>query len=191
MRYFRTLAAIIVATNFIPSAANAAVVMYGFQLTPTTIQASDPRDQFNSEFAYGASSSGAFTFDTSTNQLLSFKLPSNSPLVFWTDTTAIVNAALGSAQPCDLQCFIGAVDTGSYYFIDVESISSLTLGSPVGVNLYDDSPNGSGRPTRVSGTLKVTGAIPEPASWAMMLLGFGGMGVAMRRNCRRTMAQMA
>lgn len=29
-----------------------------------------------------------------------------------------------------------------------------------------------------------TGAVPEPATWAMMLLGFGGMGYAMRR--RRT-----
>lgn len=28
----------------------------------------------------------------------------------------------------------------------------------------------------------VSGAIPEPASWAMMLLGFGTIGVAMRRG---------
>ena len=30
----------------------------------------------------------------------------------------------------------------------------------------------------------VTGAVPEPATWAMMLLGFGGIGMVMRR--RRT-----
>jgi hypothetical protein len=29
------------------------------------------------------------------------------------------------------------------------------------------------------------GAVSEPGTWAMMLLGFGGMGVAMRRR-RRT-----
>jgi hypothetical protein len=28
----------------------------------------------------------------------------------------------------------------------------------------------------------VNGAIPEPASWAMMLLGFGGIGTALRRR---------
>lgn len=27
-----------------------------------------------------------------------------------------------------------------------------------------------------------TGAVPEPGTWAMMLLGFGGMGVALRRR---------
>jgi len=37
-------------------------------------------------------------------------------------------------------------------------------------------------------------AIPEPGSWMLMLLGFGGMGVALRRGRRRskpTLMQMA
>lgn len=29
-------------------------------------------------------------------------------------------------------------------------------------------------------------AVPEPATWAMMLLGFGGIGAAMRRSPRKT-----
>lgn len=29
------------------------------------------------------------------------------------------------------------------------------------------------------------GGVPEPATWAMMLLGFGGIGIAMRRSRRR------
>jgi hypothetical protein len=31
-----------------------------------------------------------------------------------------------------------------------------------------------------------TPAVPEPATWAMMLLGFGGIGAAMRRSPRKT-----
>ena len=34
---------------------------------------------------------------------------------------------------------------------------------------------------RVSTGALTTGAVPEPATWAMMLLGFGGIGFAMRR----------
>ena len=33
------------------------------------------------------------------------------------------------------------------------------------------------------------GAVPEPGTWAMMLLGFGGMGVAMRRRRSGTLMQ--
>ena len=33
-------------------------------------------------------------------------------------------------------------------------------------------------------------AVPEPATWAMMLLGFGGIGLATRRNKRRSRALM-
>jgi hypothetical protein len=35
------------------------------------------------------------------------------------------------------------------------------------------------------------GAVPEPATWAMMLLGFGGIGTAMRRGRKPALAQIA
>lgn len=34
-------------------------------------------------------------------------------------------------------------------------------------------------------------AVPEPATWAMMLLGFGGIGFQLRRQGRRPLTQMA
>ena len=42
-----------------------------------------------------------------------------------------------------------------------------------------------------SGTLNVSNAVPEPATWAMMLLGFGGMGFVMRRRRNPVLAQIA
>jgi hypothetical protein len=43
------------------------------------------------------------------------------------------------------------------------------------------------------GGLSLTQSVPEPATWAMMLLGFGAMGVAFRRRKRTaaTLAQLA
>jgi hypothetical protein len=50
------------------------------------------------------------------------------------------------------------------------------------------------RPTHVS--IDFTGsinapAVPEPASWALMILGFGAIGMAMRRRRERLFEQMA
>jgi hypothetical protein len=36
----------------------------------------------------------------------------------------------------------------------------------------------------------VTRAVPEPATWAMMLLGFGGIGMTVRRRCSRSAHQI-
>ncbi len=42
-----------------------------------------------------------------------------------------------------------------------------------------------------SGTINVTPPIPEATTWGMMLLGFGAMGFAVRRNRRPVLAQIA
>ena len=39
--------------------------------------------------------------------------------------------------------------------------------------------------------IDVNSAVPEPSTWAMMLLGFGAIGVSMRRRKRVTFAQVA
>ena len=35
------------------------------------------------------------------------------------------------------------------------------------------------------------GAVPEPATWALMLLGFGGLGAMLRRQRRQAIASLA
>jgi hypothetical protein len=37
----------------------------------------------------------------------------------------------------------------------------------------------------------VVGPIPEPGTWALMLIGFAGIGLAMRRDRKRSLAQLA
>lgn len=42
-----------------------------------------------------------------------------------------------------------------------------------------------------SGTINVAPPIPEPATWALMLLGFGAVGFVVRRRRRPALAQIA
>jgi hypothetical protein len=43
----------------------------------------------------------------------------------------------------------------------------------------------------VSLAIPVNSGVPEPATWAMMLVGFGGIGMAMRRRRKGVLAQVA
>src|SRR6476646_6907344 len=43
-----------------------------------------------------------------------------------------------------------------------------------------------------TGNVRITtGAVPEPGTWALMLLGFGAVGLTMRRKRRPVLAQLA
>lgn len=70
------------------------------------------------------------------------------------------------------------------------NLFSLVNGSPVfNLGSFNLSSITSGPATI---TIRaVGGAVPEPATWAMMLLGFGGIGFAMRRARNPMLAQVA
>ena len=85
---------------------------------------------------------------------------------------------------------VGGVDTYSTSFeIDTQAavletfnwadLSSVTFTSFGGTN---HGYNGTGPHFALDNlTVNVTGAVPEPATWAMMLAGFGMIGMAMRK----------
>ncbi|MEO7411463.1 MAG: PEPxxWA-CTERM sorting domain-containing protein [Sphingomicrobium sp.] len=69
-----------------------------------------------------------------------------------------------------------------------DGTSSLFLQNGTGGN---GATNTFGYVTRFQ-TAAVTGAVPEPGTWAMMLLGFGAMGVSLRRRRKPSnIAQLA
>ncbi|MCA1652700.1 MAG: PEPxxWA-CTERM sorting domain-containing protein [Sphingomicrobium sp.] len=73
----------------------------------------------------------------------------------------------------------GGVSTGSY------DIFSQSVGTTSGANYtlsFNLSSNGSPNGLRISASDALDGAVPEPATWAMMLIGFGAVGFAMRRQ---------
>jgi hypothetical protein len=101
-----------------------------------------------------------------------------------------VNAcAFPAGTSCDAAN--GQADTfaGAFELTFADGTSSISLNNFVdryaSLSQLQGSPSGEGTPV---------GGVPEPATWAMMLLGFGGIGMAMRRSSRRrnpALAQIA
>lgn len=69
-------------------------------------------------------------------------------------------------------------DVTAFWLLNLGSTptSTITIGNGQGVS---------------NAQIFATGAVPEPATWAMMLLGFGGMGMTMRRRRKPALAQIA
>jgi hypothetical protein len=77
--------------------------------------------------------------------------------------------------------FDAAFNWGNYDYYSFRSLGT-------GTNGLDGSTTGN---VLLGNLLLTTPAVPEPATWAMMLLGFAGIGVALRRRNRPALAQIA
>jgi PEP-CTERM motif len=100
--------------------------------------------------------------------------------------TLNVNACAGplAASNCDAANGQGDLFSGSFTLDFANNTSSITLNDFVDRYASLSQIGGiSGEGTPVRG-------VPEPATWALMLLGFGGIGMAMRRSNKRKPALM-
>ena len=85
---------------------------------------------------------------------------------------------LGAGGTLSTQSFLATANGANRFGIQAEAgevITGVTISSP-GTPGFD-----SLRQLRIT-VAQVTAPVPEPATWAMMLLGFGGIGMAMRRS---------
>lgn len=75
---------------------------------------------------------------------------------------------------------LGGLGWGHYTYYNFRSLGTGTGG----IAGYANSTAGN----VLLGNLVLTPSVPEPASWAMMLLGFAGLGLAMRRRRQPSLA---
>ena len=94
-----------------------------------------------------------------------FALQSIDFLSFNDGIQAVFTSSSGAVQTVGTA---GTVNFGSGF----SGITSFVLSSA----------NGGNDRSFVLDNVKLAGAVPEPATWVMMLLGFGAMGVSMRRH---------
>jgi hypothetical protein len=96
-----------------------------------------------------------------------------------------VDACAYAGNNCDAANNQGDLFSGTFALTFAGGTSSITLANFVDrYASLSELNNISGEGTPVRG-------VPEPATWAMMLLGFGGIGMAMRRRRKEGLAQIA
>lgn len=94
----------------------------------------------------------------------------------------------------------GGVTNNGYASFTPFTVNGLSLFFTSGTNVLQivDENDGAGYGVNLTNmsltadklsSTPVAGAVPEPATWAMMLLGFGAIGVSMRRRAK--LAQLA
>jgi hypothetical protein len=98
-----------------------------------------------------------------------------------------VNACAGppAANNCDAANGQGDLFSGTFALTFANGTTAISLN-----NLVDRYASLS-QLNNTSGEGTPVGGVPEPATWAMMLLGFGGIGVAMRRRRKEGLLQIA
>lgn len=81
---------------------------------------------------------------------------------------------------------LAAIDLGGVFTVSGRVISFTNFGTNTPDQLVFGGSGGSGPPV----TLELTTAVPEPPTWAMLILGFAGVGLVAyrRRNQAATLA---
>ena len=162
------------------SAAGAVVTVDSSTMTisgPTTVV-----DTTTIGFTEAQLSSPTFTenvvFTNTLAGLYSITLTTSSPAV---DFTSAVLSGLGG--PYNL---VEIDDTG------VDEYWRLANPVQLGAAQYTLTINGNNSGAgSLGGSITIRQAVPEPATWAMMLIGFGAVGFAMRRRRAPVLAQVA
>lgn len=120
-------------------------------------------------------------------------------LKFYNSTTGALIAAIDNSAPVTFDPsqqgngsagFVFTVDAAEQTWLNTNLFALLAsnYGGAGNVRIALESTltgAGSGPESWVAFNLRTPPAVPEPATWAMMLLGFGGIGIAMRRKQRR------
>lgn len=212
MRRFLGALATMSAIALCPAAANAATVVIGPNqvLTAPTVAPGQTVDFFTSGNIFSGPISATFG-DTgiptgSFTDIYNFIIPQNGVGSGSVTTTVSLDGLNG---PNDLDIFSVLVNGLSASVIYKDASGNICMTPGVGSCgateqfAINNVPITSGTPNTItiSGLSRGNGsyggnatfmpAVPEPATWAMMLLGFGAIGFSMRRRRQPVLAQIA
>ena len=166
------------------TAANAAVTIVTFgSNTGTTTASVDPLN--NNRLLFDTLTTVPSSVGSPTTGFVDFTLDTNEVAKFVAGTSSFTGIiTLLALQPGGggtvISSMAGSSDTLSF------TTGQLTGGVTYRIAYSAALPNGGD----ISGN-GTFAPVPEPATWALMLLGFGGIGFAMRRRRNPVLAQLA
>lgn len=137
-----------------------------------------PGSYFNFDTTNTYAATGGFTFDAGTNTISNVTYTAiqtgtrpGGPYTFTSGTVVSPTQVTFSGD--------GFGDSDTFLFAQ-----SLALGGTDQITggWYNED-------TQISAGGSVTSGVPEPATWAMMLIGFGALGIAMRRKPKQVYAR--
>lgn len=181
------------ATALIAAPASAATVV---TLTPGTNNPGPASVTLSPAFGDPLTSNGSFKFavvdDDANNGAFSVTYSFTNPYAAGSDGTATATFSVNTGQQtitftsADINGIAVTPEFGDGPLSGNTSVWNINLLA--GTNYFTiqgvvDAPNGTGS-TIVDGGLRIN-AIPEPATWALFILGFGAIGGAMRRRSSR------
>jgi hypothetical protein len=104
----------------------------------------------------------------------------NSSIVGLTETGSndLIDVVDGRLRGYDLRTSTGPITNRPLDFLNFDTPFQTSLGEFV---LFDDDD------AAVTFSASLASAVPEPATWSMMILGLGATGFAMRRKARSTL----
>jgi hypothetical protein len=113
---------------------------------------------------------------------------------------SLISVSLGGGNNIDFACATCSVrlDTTAFTLVSTGTLDTFTL-SPInlsaGLHALTITGNiGAGPSASFAGTINfntATAPVPEAATWGMMILGFAGIGMALRRRRRPVLTQLA
>jgi hypothetical protein len=118
---------------------------------------------------------GSFSFSNDVAGLYTIVLNSSTPGVTFSSASVT-----GPGGPFDLLPF---PDNTSL------KIANAALGA--GDFMFNFTGNNTNASGTLTGNVTISSAVPEAASWAMMMVGFGAMGIMIRRRRRTALPQLA
>jgi hypothetical protein len=174
----------------VASAANATLIL----TTPTSVSVSGPTTTDNINYSFGYSDSGTDSPFTETVSWMN-----DLAGLYGITLSTVATTADGPTDVDITSAFVtgtgilGQLDLIANPF-NTDLIENYALaGVPLGAGTYTLTVQGTrGDSGSFGGNVSFqAAAVPEPATWGLMLLGFGAIGFQLRRRRRSVLAQAA